>query len=277
VIYDALLSLDLPTELGPPLPTGAITGLENLLFTGRWASRRSTCPLSAAVVLARGCRVLGALGCAGLEVLDDAGCVLDQAVPAVLGDASEPRWPETLPPGWLEQPCELTLRGGLRERGVVAAVTLRYCPRHDPEHGALTGSLRALWDAGPAEGEEDGFRRSVEAALRDEHSLCELHRRLRDRGAQLTDTLIRGLEQAFDTALGHSHGRVLVLHGYRAQPERFADLLAGLPAPQRATIGLLEARVGRSPTRWPALDPTGVHGQLHRGRFVPSEEVADVA
>lgn len=277
MIYDALLSLDLPTELGPPLPTPALTGLENLLFTGHWSTRRASCPLSTAVVLARCCRVLGAMGCAGLTVLDDAGCVLAQAVPATLDPSGEGRWPESLPPTWLEQPCELTVQGSLQGRGVAAAITLRYSPRHDPEHGALTGALRTLWDVCPTEGDEPGFQRSFEAALRDERSLRELSRRLRDRGAQLTTELMSGLEEAFDAGPGHSHGRVLALHGYREQPERFGDLLAGLPEPQRVTLALMEARLARSRARWPALDAAGVPGQLRRGHFVPSAEVAHVA
>ena len=277
MIFDALLSLDLPTELGPPLPTPALTGLENLLFTGQWATRRATCSLSTAVVLARCCRVLGAMGCSGLTVMDDAGWVLDQAVPATLDPTGEGRWPESLPPRWLEQPCELTLRGGLQARGVAAAITLRYSPRHDPEQGALTGALRVLWDVCPCEGDEDGFQRSFEAALQDERSLRELSRRLRDRGAQLTASLVANLEEAFDAGPGHSHGRVLALHGYRERPERFEDLLAGLPEPQRVALALMEARLARSGSRWPALDDSGVPGQLRRGHFVPSAEVAHVA
>ncbi len=277
MIYDALLALDPCSELGPPLPTPAVTGLENLIFTGRWATRRANCPLSTAVVLARCSRVLGTLGCTGLVVLDDAGSVLAQAVPASLGGASCDRWPEGLPPRWLDQPCELELRGSLRERGIAAAVTLRYTPRHDPEHGAITGSLRALWDARPEPGDEEAFQRSVQAALSGEGALRELARRLNSRGEALAKDTVRCLSEAFEGAPGSTWGRVAALHGYREQPERFADLLAGLPEEQRALLALLEERLAHSGSRWPAIDANGVHGRLRRGVFEPSAEVLHVA
>jgi hypothetical protein len=277
MIYDALLSLDLCTELGPPLPTSALTGLENLLFTGHWSTRRASCPLSGAAFLARCHRVLSAMGCAALEVQDDAGCVLRQTVPAAPGATCPSPWPEDLPPAWTDQPCELQLRGRLHNKGIVAAITLRYTPRHDPEHGALTGALRALWDVKPSSGDEAAFQRSFEAALADGHSLGELGRRLRDRGRQLTDQLMAKLEDAFDAVPGSSHGRLLALHGYRERPERFGDLLAGLPEAQRLTIALMEAHLARSDTRWAAIDAAGVHGHLRHGEFVPSAEVAHVA
>ncbi len=277
MIYDALVSLDLPTELGAPLPTSTLDAIENLLFVGHWKRRRASCPLSAAVVLARCHRVLSALGCRGLTVLDDAGSVLAQNIPASLGDGPEARWPESLPPSWQEQPCDLLLRASLAEGGVTAAVTLRYTPRHDPEQGALSGAVRALWDVQPRAGDEQAFQLSFDAALADERSLRELARRMRDRGDQLTRELVQGLEEAFDAGPCHSHGRVLALHGYRRQPQRFGELLAGLPDPQRLALALLEERLAQSLTRWPALDAHGVPGRLHRGRFVPTAEVAHVA
>ncbi len=277
MIHESLISLDLPTQLGPPLPTNTLAAIENLLFVGHWSQRRASCPLSAAVVLARCHRVLSALGCRDFTVLDDAGCVLAQGIPAALGSAPEPRWPETLPPAWLEQPCELLIRASLTEGGVVAALTLRYTPRHDPEQGALTGAVRTLWDVRPREGAERSFRGSFEAALKDERSLRELARRMRDRGQQLTQDCVRGLEEAFEAGPGHSHGSLLALHGYREHPERFGELLAGLPEPPRLALALLEERLARSDARWPALDAHGVPGRLHRGRFVPTAEVAHVA
>jgi len=276
VIYDALLAMDLHSELGPTLPTPRLTGLENLLFTGRWGSRRKTCTLSSAVVLARCCRVLSTLGCSGLSVRDDAGSLLAQAVPADFQDATA-RWPESLPPSWQEQPCELEILGSLQGRGIAAAITLRYTPRHDPEQGALTGSLRALWDVRPTAGEEEQFQRSMEAALMGEGSLRELSRRLTSRGEQLALETAQCLGEAFTASAGSTWGRVLVLHGYRERPERFADLLAGLPEERRLALALLEDRVGRSAARWPAMDAHGVHGHVKRGHFVPSAEVAHVA
>ena len=277
MIYDALLAMDLPSELGPPLPTPPTKGIENLLFTGSWASRRGCCALSSAVVLARCCGVLGALGCTGLTVRDDAGSVLAQAVPAAMGRELADRWPEALPPSWQEQPCELEIMGSLRDRGIAAAITLRYTPRHDPEHGALTGSLRALWDLRHDPADEAAFQRSVEAALMGDGSLRELGRRLSSRGEHLALQSVRCLGEAFDAAPGATWGRVVVLQGYRDTPERFADLLAGVPDEQRVVLALLEARLASSQIRWPALDADGVQGHLRRGRFVPSAEVFHVA
>lgn len=276
MIYDALLVTDLPTELGPPLPTPFLQGVENLLFSGSWANRRSTCPLSAAVVLARGLQVLREANATDIRVLDDAGCVLEQAAWTQL-DEPTLRWPETLPTTWTEQPCEFELRGLFRERGIAAALTLRYTPRHDPEHAALTGSLRALWDVAPSDGGERDFQRSFEAALSSGGTLRELARRLRDRGEQRAQDMLRALEAAFETAPGSSWGRLIALHGYGEHPERFADLLAGLPEERRLHLALLERRLARSHRRWPAIDPEGIPGHLHRGSFTPSAEVLHVA
>ncbi len=277
MIYDALISMDLGSQLGPPLPTPPQRGLENLIFSGRWAERRASCPRSAAAVLARCMRVLREQGYRGLRVQDDAGTVLEQQVPALLGDEASQRWPEALPPRWCEQPCSLALRAQLHSGGAVAAVRLRYTPRHDPEQGALSGSLRALWDIGPKPDEPEAFARSLEAALQRERDLQELARRLRERGEQSCGALLRGLEEAFEAPPGSSWGRVLVLHGYGADPGRFADLLAGLPEDRRAQLPLLERRLRVSRGRWPALAPDGVPGHLHRGRFVPTAELHHVA
>ncbi len=277
MIYDALLAMDLSSELGPPVPTPLLAGMENLLFTGRWASRRKHCTLSTAVVLARCCRALGAIGCRGISVRDDAGSLLAQAVPMELGVELQQRWPETLPPAWQEQPCELELCGTLHSRGVAAAVTLRYTPRHHPEHGALTGALRALWDVRPTPGDEQAFQRSLDAALATEGALRELHRRLERRGEQLSREAVACLSEAFDAPTGSTWGGVLALHGYRERPERFADLLAGLPEDRCAVLALLEQRLAESSRRWPAMDAEGVRGVLRRGEFVPTAEVAHVA
>ena len=70
---------------------------------------------------------------------------------------------------------------------------------------------------------------------------------------------------------------MVALHGYRERPERFADLLAGLPEARRLQLALFERALARSHRRWPALDAEGIPGHLHRGTFVPSAEVLHVA
>ncbi len=277
MIYEALLVLDLPCSTTPPLPTPLMEGLENLLFTGRWARRRACCSMSPAVVLARCLRVLRERGYSGLRVQDDAGTVLNQAVIAELDDPGDPHWPEAIPQRWAEQPCELEIQGLVRAGGAVATLTLRHTPRHALEHSALSGTLRALWDVGPEPGREASFVQSFRAALADDSALAELTRRLRLRGETLSDEMVEGLAKAFAPATGNHWGRVLALHGFSTQPERFAPLLAGLPEDRRHQLALLEGRLAQSHARWPAVDPEGVSGQLRRGVFVPSAEVHRVA
>jgi hypothetical protein len=275
MIHDTLLCLDLPAHLGPPLPTRPLEGLENLLFTGRWATRRATTSVSTAAMLARGLAALRELEFGEVHVTDDAGTVLDQAVASLPGDGT--RWPEALPPTWTEQPCALTVRAARVGDGVRAVATLRLTPRYEPAQAPLAGSLRTLWDVGPGSGDEQTFGASFHAALRDERALRELCRRLTARGAVLAEGLLTALKEAFPHSDGTHWGRLLVLHGYGAQPGRFADLLAGVPEERRHHLALLEARLAESPSRWPALDAAGVPGWVHRGRFVPDAEVLHVA
>lgn len=129
----------------------------------------------------------------------------------------------------------------------------------------------------PGPAGEEAFRASLDAALRDEAALRELCRRLAARGTDLAGRLLAALEEAFPASEGTDWGRMLVLHGYGAAPGRFADLLAGFPEERRRHLALLEARLARSPARWPALDASGVPGWVRQGRFVPDAEVLHVA
>jgi hypothetical protein len=251
-------------------------GIENLLFSGRWASRRATCTVSAAGVLARGLASLRALGFARPEVRDDAGTVLEQAVWTPWEEGRFGRTPEALPPEWTGQPAALTLRAGLVRGGARAVATLRYTPRFPPEQAPLCGSLRTLWDVAPEPGAEEAFRASLDAALADEAALRELWRRTTARGAVLAEELCAALASAFDVR-GTWVGRTVVLAGYAAAPQRFADLLAGIPDERRAHLAPLEARFARSPARWPALDAEGVPGWVRRGGFESDAEVLHVA
>ena len=274
MLYDALLALDLPSRLGPPLPTPFARGLENLIFEGHWDERRAECELSGAAALARCMEALRACGFHGLALRDEAGELL-----APEAWSAEPgAWlPEALPPAWTEQPCGFALHASRAGGGICAALSLRYTPRFEPVQGALSGALRALWDLAPLAGQEAAFRASLDRTLEDETELRELARRVEGRGDALCEALLAGLTAAFEGATGARWGRVIALHGYREQPERFADLLAGIPEDRRLQLALLQERVARSPRRWPALDPGGVPGWLGRGSFVPSAEQTHVA
>jgi len=277
MLHDALLALDLPSSLGPALPTSFPEGLENLLFTGQWASRRATCAASTAGVLARGLATLRSLGFAHPEVRDDAGTVLDQAIWTPLGEGPGARWPETLPPEWTRQPCVISVRAGLVQGGARSVATLRYTPRFPPEQAPLTGAVRTAWDVAPGPEGTGAFQASFDAALRDGGAVRALWRRIEARGAAVAGSLCGALAEAFGGCGGTWTGRTVALHGYAAAPQRFGDLLAGIPEDRRVHLALLEARLARSRARWPALDGEGVPGWVRLGRFEPDAEVLHVA
>jgi len=275
LLYDALLALDLPSRSGPPLPTSLLDGVENLLFTGRYHHRRAHCGLSAAVVLARCLGLLRTRGARGLRVWDDADTLIEQEVALLPGQQPAPRWPEALPDAWTEQPCELNLRASLRSPGIRAVILLRYTPRHPSEQPTMTGALRLLWDAAPRAGAEEEFAIDLAASLPGAADLRQLARRLDAQGERLAQDLLQRLRHAFPGSSGSFQGRVVTLHGYGRHPERFADLLAGLPGPQREQLPRLECLVQQAGGRWPALDAQGVPGWLRGGSFQPSAEVQD--
>jgi hypothetical protein len=133
MLYDAWLATELPTTIGPPLPTPFWDGLPRLLFSGAWYRRAATCTLSSAAVLAGSYGALRGAGAAPVfEIVDDAGELLDlSAVPENWGEAPPP-WAELLPPRWTTEPCAFRLRATWQEGGFAA----------------VTAGARAALDAG---------------------------------------------------------------------------------------------------------------------------------
>jgi hypothetical protein len=277
MLYDGLICASLPSRLGAPTTTGALDGLERLLFQGRWRGRRAECTLSGAAALAGCYRAVRALDPTQIRVLGDAEELLSlTATPAGWGEAPGP-WAERLPPSWTRQPCEFTLQARLAPRAavwprsrVIAALGLRYTPRHDPEAGALVGSLRALWV--PAA--EEDFERDLSAALAEPAALEILRRSLMAWGEALSEQLAEGLEAALEGAQVSRSGRAVALWGYGEQPGRFDELLVGFEEGDRRALGPISARVGEGGD-WPALGADGVEGRARRGRFEAAVEGRD--
>lgn len=262
MLYDALLTLDLPRTVGPPLPTPFWDGVPRLLFTGSWARRAATCTLSSAAVLA-GCHaVLRAVGHQpAFRIVDDAGELLDlSAVPERWGDAPEPR-AEVLPPRWTSEPCAFRLRASWEEGGFAAVALLRYTPRHDVEQAALSGSVRVLWTP-----EEPGPRLAVRLERPDIG--LQLSRRLRTHGDRVVQATADGLGERFGGTVAH-RSRVVALVEAETSAT-FDELLDGFPEPALRSIAPIRGALRGT---WPALAADGVEGRWSNGRFVPSAEV----
>jgi hypothetical protein len=263
MLYDALITLDLPQQVGPPLPTGLWDGLERLLFTGSWSRRAATCTLSSAAVLA-GChaalRALPPDGPPTLQVVDDAGELLDLSASPDRWGAEPARWAEILPPRWTDEPCAFRLRASFEEGGFAVVVLLRHTPRHDLEHAALGGALRVLW--APESADERLTRRVVGAGTR-------LARLLQLEGDRLVAALTDALRARFGAEPSH-RGQVVVPIG---DARGFGDLLQGFP--ERATAALAPI-ADTLEGWWPALAADGVEGRWREGEFVPTAEVAHV-
>jgi len=266
MLYDSLFSLDLPARPGPPVRAGH--AVENLLFTGRLRSLYADCTLSSAAVLGRCYRALRGTGLRDMVVLADADEVV--RLPICPDGPGEPRWPDRLPPEWTDEPCDFGLRATGRARGLIFVVHLRYTPRHRPEQGALTGTLRLLWDVAPMPG-VGNFESALVASIAGD--LGELRRRLEANGHALRRDLVGQLSEAFDRAAAASRGSVVLLHGYTRQPNAFTDLLAGFPPPCLGQLPVLERIAATEVLRWSALDSRGVRGHLVGDRFIPVEEV----
>lgn len=264
MLYDALLTLDLPHRVGPPLPTGFWDGCERLLFTGVWARRAATCTLSSAAVLA-GChaalRTLPAEGPPAFRVVDDGGELLDlSAAPERWGEAPDP-WAEVLPPRWTEEPCAFRIRATFEEGGFAVVVLLRHAPRHDLEHAALSGAVRVLW--APEATDERLARRVTGAGAR-------LARLLSLEGDRVTRALADALEARFGAA-PTARDRVVVLAD--GPGGGFGDLLDGFPERATAAVRPIASALDGW---WPALAADGIEGRWRDGVFVPTAEVARV-
>ena len=271
MLYDGLFALDLPSSLGPPVRTGRLEALENLLFRGQARQCHAECSMSAAGALSRTYGALRAFGCRAFTV----GCDADELLELCITSRDEPRWPEVLPPDWTDLPADFFIRGSCRGRGLVGVVHARYTPRHLPPATALSGSLRLLWDVRPRSGEEEHFAEDLGASLAD--GLRPLRHSLEACGRAQADRLLSILRSRFDDAPGDCQGDVLLLHGHDAHPRSYASMLTGFPPECLAQLPLLEQEAKDMPERWLAIDATGVRGRLCRGRFTPVEEASHAA
>lgn len=275
MIYDGLISIDLRSTLGPALETTPADGLARLLFEGRWRRRRAECALSGAAVLAGCYRAIGGLAPTSLSLRGDADELLSLSVPPQRWGEAPPPWAERLPPAWTTEPCDFTLRARLAPpeaswggTAIRAVLQLRYTPRHDPEVGALVGSLRALWTVSPpADEPEEEVGRSLAATFASDGALAGLASGLESWGEHLSRQLCQALEGALEGAHASQRGRVVTLWDTRAAPERFGEILAGFEPEDRLAMAAVLERMERSGRTWPALGPDGVEGKLRRGRF----------
>ena len=274
MLYDGLISVDLPSRLGPPLPATPSQRLERLLFEGSWHRRRAECTASAAAVLAGCYQALKSLSPTSVTLLDDADEVLSLTVMGEdWGDAPAP-WAEQLPAAWLTEPCAFTLRARLAPEGAAwdgsairAVLSLRYSPRHDPEVGALVGSLRAVWTVEEREDVEH-TQRDLDATLADFGAAKAIQLALGAWGERVAEQAEEALEASLEEARVSRFGRVVALWGIGEEPERFDRRLAGFEAEDRLALAALAQRAAEGREDWPAIGPDGVEGRIRRGRFV---------
>lgn len=269
MIFDALLALDLPATLGPPLPTPALDGLERWLFTGRWLRRVSTCTLSAGAVLARSLTALRTLGPWTLTLQDDAAVTL--ALPLASPDwgVAPASWPERLPARWTTEPCDFQLQATRIAEHCATAITVRHQPRHADEAGALVAAVRVAWSV-PQDPDPGSAEARLGATLGSEAALGRLRDGLARHGEQTLDALAAALAEAFPGAVPASHHDVRVLHGIADDPNAFSDRLAGLGSDATGLLPGITARVLLSGRPWSALDARGVPGRIDGGRFHPN-------
>ncbi len=267
MLYDGLVSFDLPARPGSAVREEGTRSLECLLFDGSARVRHAECTLSAATVLSRCFDALRGIGARRFAVGDDVDELFEVTVSP---DPSEPpRWPEPLPPRWTDLPAAFWMRGQLCDDGVVGVVRLRYSPRHRLHEGALNGSLRLLWDAAPRPGGEARFGRDLRASLEGERRLRLLLARLESLGSCLGESLLDHLRAGFGGPEGAAWGRVVVLHQYARRPEGYEALLEGFEPDHLRQLPLLDDRLRSSNRSWPALNAAGVPGRVCRGTFVP--------
>lgn len=269
MIYDALLTVALPSTAGPPLPTDWLDGFERMLFHGRWSRRVATCDLASATVLARCHAALRDVPHTGLAIDGDADELLSLRI-APPGWGRPDPWAERLPPRWTTEPCDFRLRTSWSTEHLHVALTLRYTPRHDPEVGALTGGLRAAWRV--AEDVPD-LARALYVTL-DDDGLAAVRRLVAIEGSRIATGLLDGLRTRFTDREDASEIRERTV--VPVEPEAMVELLAGLPDRAIAVLAAIAAEARRSGRWWPALDRHGVPGWLGRDRFAPAAEVSDV-
>ncbi len=261
MLYDALLTLDLPREIGPPLSTGFWEGLERWLFTGSWSRRVATVRASNAAVLASAYASLRQIGSRpALEIVDDAGELLDLGVPSEgWGDDPAP-FVEALPERWTQEPCDFRVRASWRDDQLATVAVLRHTPRHDTEQAALSGAVRVLW-APQSTGAELEARLATAGAARRLAALLTLH------GDRTVEALQADLAQRLG---GRGTHRSRVLIPVEDGGGGFSEIYRGFPPEAiEAAAVVEEALTGW----WPALSSSGIEGRVRDGQFVPVAEV----
>jgi len=269
VIFDGLLALDLPATPGPPLETPTLEGLERWLFTGRWHRRASTCAVSSGAVLARVLTTLRAQGTWHFRLQDDAGVLLDLPLASPKWGQDPASWPERLPPRWTDQPCDFQLLAHRVEGHAAEAISVRFQPRHDVEHGALVAAVRLAWSP-PQDPDPTQATRDLLVTLGNDGALLALAGALGARGEGRLAALGQGLSARFGAASWSGDGQVRTLHGLGGDANAFSDLLAGLGPDAAHLAAAIEARLAHSARSWPALDVRGVPGRLQEGVFHPN-------
>lgn len=257
MLFDGLVSFDLPARPGSAVRERGARSLESLVFDGSARVQHAECTLSAAVVLSRCFDALRGIGARRFAVGGDVDELFELTVTS--DEEPPPRWPDLLPPRWTDLPAAFWLRGQLRGEGVVGVVRLRYSPRHRLREGALNGSLRLLRDVAPRAGCEARFGRDLRASLEGERALRLLHARLENRGVALGEALLGQLRAGFGGLSGAAWGRAVVLHPYARRPGRFAGVLDGFEPTHLTQFALLDDRLrdarraGRAPGRASAV------------------------
>ncbi len=269
MLFDALLALDLPATLGPPLPTPLLEGLEQWLFEGRWHRRRATCTLSAGVVLARCLGALREVGPFELALRSDAEELVELPLASPSWGEPPASWPERLPPRWTTQPCDFALSASRVVDHASEAVHLRFQPRHVREAGGLVAAVRVAWSVPPRE-DQAATQRDLAHTLRGARELRDLEDRTERRGERLAEALARALESRFGTGRASWQGRVVLAHGLSEAPERFDDLLAGLSDDARHLCAGVEGLAAATRAEFAAVDERGIPGRLRGGTFTPN-------
>ncbi|HHO53105.1 MAG TPA: hypothetical protein ENK18_20080 [Deltaproteobacteria bacterium] len=262
MLYDALFTLDLPQEVGPPLATGFWDGLERFLFLGSWARRMATTSVSNAAVLAGTYAAMRRLGQhPTLEVTDDAGELLDlSAVPEDWGGTPDPIV-DLLPPRWTTEPCDFRLRASWSADGFATVIVVRHTPRHDAEQTAVVGSVRVLWVP-------EALGPELVARLERPGAPETLARLLRIHGERLSDELLHLLQEHPGGQGAHRGKIVIPLEG--EGPGGFQELWRGFPDEAIEAVPVIRDALSGW---WPALSPDGIEGRVRDGQFVPVAEV----
>ncbi len=260
MIYEALISQQLPTNLGEPVRGSFVASLRALWLHGSPRVGARTCRLSAARVLAGCAQALRAAGFRELEVLSDAG--------ELLGDVRlHDDGLMDLPPSWSEEACAFRVRAKGSRQHLALTASLRFTPRLQHPGGPLVGSVRALWR--PEAHAPDSVRRTLRS-----EGLRAVHDAVTSHGDDATSTLAEALTAALDTPVSwRAETRVpWMTDGLRD----FGARLQGFDPRALEVLELTAAYANADSHGLPALASDGTQGRLRQGRFIPLAEVRDV-